>query len=510
MLAEPGRAGLHVEEFAAEAGRLAADQPFDDGDDRGKPHQVEKNRMHPVRHRDRRKLSALGVRLRHRHGHDATDRGVGNQIFFQVESAVPIARKRIAGIVPHAMANRDLHARKLQQALILLDEFRAAQPPQDRVVALTAAPRIRQRLTRRARIIRARLRSCARREYRAARAPLPASTILRLLGDRPIGFVDIGARGGMHPLVEPIAPAVAVLGFEPDAAECERIRRDAARSRRFARVEIEAAALSDAAGAAILHHVSAPTNSSLRAPNPLFVSRYGMTKWQEVGLSSLETTTLDEVLFARRAAETDWGEAAKIDTQGTEYEILKGAPRTLRERTLFLCVEVSFCELYDGQKLFSDVELLLRDAGFSFYGFDRLFNRSRKTLDKRSHWGKERTIQADAYFFKDPFDAPEIRRDLSPRALVVLAVFALMTGYHDFAIELLDRIGDDAGELRRHVSARATMSAAASRAEAQKLVRAVEARPDDANILIGKFVDERRGRNDYFDIDEATRMPGSP
>jgi FkbM family methyltransferase len=338
---------------------------------------------------------------------------------------------------------------------------------------------------------------------------LPASTILRLLGDRPIGFVDIGARGGVHPLVESVGQAVAVLAFEPDAAECERIRRDEASSRRFARLDIEAAALSNIAGPATLHHVVVPTNSSLRAPNPLLVARYDMAKWREVGQSLLATTTLDDVLFSRRAAEPDWGEALKIDTQGTEYEILLGARRTLQERALFLCVEVSFCELYDGQKLFSDVELLLRQAGFSFYGFDRLFNRSRKTLDKRSHWGRERTIQADAYFFKDPFDRPANEQAFTTRALATLAVFALTTGYHDFAIELLDRIGDDATELRRRVTAQSTLSAAVSRGEAQKLAQAVEARPEDANILIGKFVDERRGCNDYFDIDLDGRVPRS-
>src|SRR5262249_46452437 len=150
---------------------------------------------------------------------------------------------------------------------------------------------------------------------------------------------------------------------------------------------------SDRTGIATLHEVSAPTNTSLLPPNPLFVQRYNMSKWQEIGRSSVETTTLDSVLFAKARDEANWGEAMKIDTQGTEYEILLGAERVLRERTQFLCVEVSFCELYAGQKLFSDVEVLLRARGFSFYGFDRMFNRSRKSLDKRSHWGRERVIQ---------------------------------------------------------------------------------------------------------------------
>jgi FkbM family methyltransferase len=335
---------------------------------------------------------------------------------------------------------------------------------------------------------------------------LPAQTILRLLDGRPIGFVDVGARGGVHPLVEPVGRAVAVLGFEPDAAECERIRRDDDLRGHYAQLEIEAAALSDIAGAAILHQVVAPTNSSLRAPNPHFVARYDMEKWREIGRDSIETTTLDEVLFSRRAAELDWGEVLKIDTQGTEHEILLGARRTLQERTLFLCVEVSFCELYCGQRLFSDVELLLREFGFSFYGFDRVFNRSRKTLDKRFHWGRERTIQADAYFFKDPFNGPIAGRVLAARDLIVLAVFALMTGYHDFALELLDRVGDDAYELRRHITARSILPAGTSRQDVQGLVDSVKARPEDANILVGKFVDHRRGRNDYFDIDVADRL----
>jgi FkbM family methyltransferase len=332
---------------------------------------------------------------------------------------------------------------------------------------------------------------------------MPTSTMLRLLGERPIGFVDIGARGGVHPLVEPIGPAVAVLGFEPDEAECERIRREVVPAGHYARLDIEAAALSNRSGPAVLHCLSAPTNSSLRAPNAGFLARYGMAKWREVGQSAVETTTLDDVLFSRRAAERDWGEALKIDTQGTEYEILQGARKTLRERTVFLCAEVSFCELYTGQKLFSDVELLLRESGFSFYGFDRMFNRSRKALDKRSHWGRERSIQADAYFFKDPFDKAGGAQAYDRRSLVVLAVFALMTGYHDFALELADALGAGGAELRQQIVAQSSFSADNSRRELQQLADAVDAQPAEANILVGKFVDRRRSWYDYFDIDIA-------
>lgn len=60
--------------------------------------------------------------------------------------------------------------------------------------------------------------------------------------------------------------------------------------------------------------------------------------------------------------------------------ILEGAERTVRESALAIICEVEFCELYRGQKLFSDVEVFLRERGFSFFGFTHLATRSRKGL----------------------------------------------------------------------------------------------------------------------------------
>jgi FkbM family methyltransferase len=326
------------------------------------------------------------------------------------------------------------------------------------------------------------------------------STILQLLERRPIGYIDIGARGGVHPIVDPIAAATAVLGFEPDEAECARILQDRSAYARFSHFELESAALSNLVGPAQLHHVSAATNTSLLEPNPVFVKRYDMVKWHECGRSWIETTTLDRVLSGK-SNDIPWGEAIKIDTQGSEYEILLGAQKTLQERTRFLCIEVSFCQLYSGQKLFSDIEVLLRNFGFSFYGFDRMFHRSRKSLDKRTHWGRERLIQADAYFFKDPFDPSHSDRgNLDRRSRIIISAFALMAGYHDFALEILESTGEAGNPLRDAVRQFARLSVEASTRDVETLSAAVRAHPKEANVLVGRFVDERRLRNDYHDV----------
>jgi hypothetical protein len=231
-----------------------------------------------------------------------------------------------------------------------------------------------------------------------------------------------------------------------------------------------------------------------------------MAKFEPAGTFPLRTTTLDHVLFERRANERLWGEVLKIDTQATEYEILRGAERTLRERTIAVIAEVWFCPVYEGQKLFSDVESLLRGHGFSFYGFNSMFLRSRKQLDKRIETGRERALYADAVFFRDPLDDPARLAGLpAPRAQHLLFVTALLTGYHDFALELALNTwarGDrqEAERITHVVRSCAALSPAESREAAVALAKRVTANLDAANIEVGRFVDERRARCDYSDV----------
>ncbi len=231
--------------------------------------------------------------------------------------------------------------------------------------------------------------------------------------DQPLGFVDIGARGGVHPLVEPIASWVSVLGFEPDAAAAKDAKMDCFRM-----------ALSNRKGAAILYRCAASTNDSLLPINQQFVDRYNMIKFQQVGQEEVETETLDRVLSVL----PEQGEFLKLDTQGTEYEILSGAVRTLHEHTAAIYCEVEFAEIYKNQHLFGDIQTFLRGHYFSFIGFDNMSYRS------RTPWkGRERLLHADALFIKDP-----IEHALTPRQNAVAAMACMLCGYDDFAKEIID------------------------------------------------------------------------
>ncbi len=230
--------------------------------------------------------------------------------------------------------------------------------------------------------------------------------------EQPLSFVDIGARGGIHPLVEPIKEYVSVLGFEPDKDACKEV------SGCFP------FALSANGGAATLYRCAASTNDSLRPINQKFVDRYNMVKFAQIGSDEVQTEMLDRVL----AYQPLQGEFLKLDTQGTEYEILQGARLTMKGSAAAIYCEVEFAQIYRGQRLFSDVEMLVRGHGFSFIGFDNMSYRS------RTPWkGRERLLHADALFIKDPLE-----HTMSERQKQVAAMACLLCGYDDFANEIME------------------------------------------------------------------------
>jgi FkbM family methyltransferase len=336
------------------------------------------------------------------------------------------------------------------------------------------------------------------------------SRVESTLSREPFGFVDIGARGGVHEIVEPVARLTKVLCFEPDKAACDELREKLTKETSWAGIELEPVALAGTEGVSDLHLMVTPTNHSLLPGNKAVVDRYNIVTLEEVGTTKVPTTLLDTCLLNKRRLETHWGEVIKFDAQGAEFDIMQGGTKVLRDRTVAIFTEVLFFELYDGQKLFSEIEQYLRGLGFSFYGFPNLHFRSKKQLDKRIHRGTERTIYADAVFFKDPLAGNPNCGKLDERSQMILFTFALVLGYFDFALELAcETFGSaDKALYRDLVFGVAAAQPEKAAADVAALAERVRQAPNLANVEIGRFVDERRK---YFDYDDyfARSKPGS-
>jgi len=270
-----------------------------------------------------------------------------------------------------------------------------------------------------------------------ARSPRLAGTrLLRSFREHPLGLIDVGSLGGVHPFAEPAASLVQALCFEPDEEAFRALEHQYANPAPYASVKVLRDALSGAASASRdLYVTKVPTNTSLLEPNPRFIERYGARRFEVDRIIQVATRSLDDIVFSAPLAALPFGEVLKLDTQGSEHEILHGGRRVLRERCVAVLCEVEFFQVYRGQKTLSDIDLLLRAEGFSLYGLYPHY-RSTKSLDPARGRTEERLMWADAVFFKDPFDDLNAAKSMAPRAIDCLILAALLTGFYDFAIEL--------------------------------------------------------------------------
>jgi FkbM family methyltransferase len=180
----------------------------------------------------------------------------------------------------------------------------------------------------------------------------------QLLAD-PLVVVDVGARWGFADIWAPLGDRCLCIGFEPDAAECERL--ETLLGEAGARHRFVPRALAAQTGTATLHLTRDRACSSIYPPSPTAVGRHvGLGIMEPDGAQIIETTTLDDWCAAEGVQRVD---VLKIDTQGSELGVLQGAEATLGA-VRAVEVEVQFNELYEGVPLFGDVDRFLRQRGF--------------------------------------------------------------------------------------------------------------------------------------------------
>jgi FkbM family methyltransferase len=336
------------------------------------------------------------------------------------------------------------------------------------------------------------------------RASEPGKT----LSSKALGFVDIGARGGVHEMVAPVAGVTSVLAFEPDEEECRKLQAEVNEKAVWASCTIKPVAVAEADGTADFYVLASVVNSSLRKPSLPLCERYTMQGFTCTKVVPLSTKSLDSVLFGSPEHGDTMGEFLKIDTQGCTLDVLMGAERTLNERTVVVSAEIEFVQLYVGEKMFADVETLLRKHGFTLYGFSIPHHRSCKQIDKRIESGRERLISADAIFFRDPLPGSVETRALTSREFHVLFVCSMLFEYYDFALELALKTwakGEEADRIKALVHRCAALLPSEAQQAIETLSEAVRSNPTMANVKVGRFVDQRRHRFDYDDV--AYRFP---
>ena len=218
------------------------------------------------------------------------------------------------------------------------------------------------------------------------------------LDEQRVGLVDIGASGGLEARWCSIQGNIKAFLFEPD----ERSHKELKLADYVE--EIFPVGLGSSELIAPLNLCRSPGASSVLSPRHSFLSlfsdakRFDVTKQVDIKLS-----TLDHCLMSR------WQDCdfIKIDTQGTELDILRGGDALLDSPIIGLEIEVEFVRLYENQDLFGDVCSHLESKGFEFFDFVNIcrWERERFTLFGQAVFG-------DGLFLRSPETFAQILKAL--------------------------------------------------------------------------------------------------
>jgi FkbM family methyltransferase len=209
-----------------------------------------------------------------------------------------------------------------------------------------------------------------------------------------LDIVDIGAALSEKPAYQSLVDAgrARIIGFEPDAGECEKLNRTYGPPHRFFPY------FAGDGGPAVFHETNWSLTGSLYEPNTALLEKFNNLAevMSPVAVHPVETKRLDDI------EELSNADFIKIDVQGAELAVFRNALRALSGALLIQC-EVEFVEMYRGQPLFADVDAFLRSRGFQFHAFHTFGGRAFKPLiaNNDPNAGVRQLLWSDALYVRD-------------------------------------------------------------------------------------------------------------
>ncbi len=152
---------------------------------------------------------------------------------------------------------------------------------------------------------------------------------------------------------------------------------------------------------------------------------------------------LDTLIEQKEIGQVDF---LSIDAQGLDYEIIEGIDKNISSVIGVLC-EVEFSQLYEGQKLFADIDIKLREKGFrlsTMYNpqlFQHMYHR-------KCQKGRGFLTVAEMLYLRTPeslFD--KLEQDISKKEekkiviqLIKLAGLSLMFEHFNFSYDIINKL----------------------------------------------------------------------
>ena len=249
-----------------------------------------------------------------------------------------------------------------------------------------------------------------------------ARTAKKLINDK-ILFIDIGAAGGVISRWKKVENLISSVAFEPDKESFVNLKKNKKKNDKVFNI-----ALSNKTGFKNFYICRDGEKSSFYRPNYELIKNYPNPKRFDIKKKiKFKVNKLDNIGNFKP-------DFIKIDTQGSELEILKGSKKNLI-RCIGLEVEVEFQEIYKNQKLFNDVFKFLKNNGFEFIDF------SEKTYWKYKNTSKlgQNLIFANALFMKND----NLVKKFNMREIKKYVLIALLYNKVNLIENILNQLSND-------------------------------------------------------------------
>lgn len=245
-------------------------------------------------------------------------------------------------------------------------------------------------------------------------------------------FCDVGARGGLEEPWISYQSFLKSLAFEPDMEEYKKLLK----AKKF--YQVYNWGLSDKAETAELKLTKSRGATSLLTPNQEYLNLFPRSdRWEVEKTVPIQCDALDSIAQKESVPKLDF---IKVDTQGSELTILKGAKDTLSE-VCGIQIEVEFHELYRGQALFADVDQFARnDLGLSLQDIHSHYWKYKTQNETANQKGS--LVFGDALYFRNLANLDTWLESLAPEArsakITKLVFTSFLYGYLDYSFKVLE------------------------------------------------------------------------
>jgi FkbM family methyltransferase len=268
---------------------------------------------------------------------------------------------------------------------------------------------------------------------------------------------DVGARYGIHPSWNGYDAPLRYIAFEPDPEEAGRLRQVYQNTAVF-NYEVLETALDKTKGRREFYLLKHRGLSSCLKPDLTSECfrhlKPGQAEIEKV--LNIETERGDDV-FAGLGVVPDF---LKVDTEGTEQDVIEGCEQLLSKGVLGIRSSCNFQPCFIGQRLFSDSHAYLIDQGFMLlnldykgFGYPRLgLFRKPDPIENEDHrYGI--LVAADAVWIRKPDTLGTLfSADAAAIARLKLSAFCFFNNAPDLAIDLM-REGREAGAFTDAIAA---------------------------------------------------------